>query len=101
MALGNDPRLMMTEWISDFHRRRIGRFFAHAGDDHSEKKGEARGDERDDRCLDLEQGQIAKDERVPDGRRVEVAHVGRSSEASRKVHFYVAFKVKDDWDDRN
>lgn len=96
MDLGDDPRL-----ISDLYRRRIGGFFAHAGDDHSEKKGEARGDEGDDRCLDLEQGQIAKDEGIPDGRRVEVAHVGGRSEASRKVHFYVAFKVKYDWHDRN
>ena len=54
----------------------IGRFFAHPGDDHSEKEGEARGDEGDDRCLHLEQGKIPKDERVPDGRRVEVAQVG-------------------------
>jgi len=91
----------MTEWISGLYRRRIGRFFADPGDDHSEKEGEARGDEGDDRCLDLEQGQIAKDEDVPDGRRVEIAQVGCGSETSRKIHFYVAFKVKDDWDDRN
>jgi hypothetical protein len=101
MVLANDPRLIMTEWISDFYRRRIGRFFAHPGDDHSEKEGEAGGDEGDNRCLDLEQGQIAKDEDVPDGWRVEVAHVGCGSETSRKIHFYVAFKVKDDGDDRN
>jgi hypothetical protein len=101
MALANDPRLKMTEWISDFYRRRIGRFFAHPGDDHSEKEGEARGDEGDDRCLDLEQGQIAKDEGVPDGRRVQVAQVGGGSETSRKIHFYVAFEIKDDWDNCN
>jgi hypothetical protein len=101
MALANDPRLIMTEQISDFYRRRIGRFLAHPGDDHSEKEGEASGDEGDDRCLDLEQRQIAKDEVVPDGRRVEVAQVGCGSETSRKIHFYVAFQVKNNWDDRN
>lgn len=101
MALANDPRLMITEWISDFYRRRIRRFFAHPGDDHSEKEGEARGDEGDERCLDLEQGQIAKDDGVPDGRRVEVAQVGCGPEAGRKSHFYVTFEIEDDWDDRN
>lgn len=101
MALANDPRLIITKWVSAFYRRRIGGFFAHPGDDYSEKEGETRGDEGDDGCLDLEQGQIAKDEDVPDGWRVEVAHVRCGSETSGKVHFYVAFKVEDDWDDRN
>jgi len=91
----------MTEWISDFYRRGIGRFFAHPRDDQSEKEGEACGDEGDDRCLDLEQGKIPKDDDVPDGRRIEFAHVRCSSETSRKIHFYVALEVKDDWDDRN
>jgi hypothetical protein len=91
----------MTEWISGFYRRRIGRVLADARDDHSEKEGEARGDEGDDGSLDLEQGQIAKDEVIPDGRRVEIAHVGSSSETSGEVHFYVAFKVKDNRGDRN
>ena len=74
---------------------------AHPRDDQSEKEGEARGDERDDHSLDLEQGKIANDECVPDGRDVEVAHVGGCSETGGKIHFNVAFKVKDDRDDRD
>ena len=93
--------MIMAEWVSGFYRRRIGGFLAYPGDDHSEKEGEARGDEGNDRCLDLEQGKIAKDEDVPGGWSVKVAHVRCGSETSRKVHFYVAFKVKDDWDDRD
>jgi hypothetical protein len=101
MALACDPLIIMTEWVSGVCRQRIGRFLAYPGDDQSEKEGEACGDEGDDHGLDLEQGKIAKDEGVPDGRDVQVAHVGCGSETSGKIHFNVAFKVKDDRDDRD
>ena len=101
MALACDPQIIMTEWISGVCRRRIGRFIAYPGNNHSEKEAEAGSDEGDDRCLDLEEGKIAKDEGVPDRRDIEVTHVGCGSETCGKIHLYVAFKVKDDWDDRD
>lgn len=72
---------------------------AHTGDDRAEKEGEASGDERDDRSLDLEQGKVAEDEGIPDRRGIEVAHVGCGPETGGEVHFYVALEVEDDGDD--
>jgi hypothetical protein len=101
MALSCDPLIIVTEWVSGVCRQRIGRFLAYARDDQSEKEGEACGDEGDDHGLDLEQGKIANDEGVPDGGDVEVAHVGGGAETGGEIHFNVAFKVKDDRDDRD
>jgi hypothetical protein len=76
-------------------------FLPHTWDDRAEKEGEASGDEGDDRSLDLEQGKVAEDEGIPDRRGIEVAYVGCGRETGGEVHFYVAFQVEDDGDDRD
>jgi hypothetical protein len=91
----------MTDCTVGVYRQGFGGFLAHTRDDRAEKKGEACGDERDNSSLDLKQSKVAEDEGVPDGRDVKVTHVGCSSKTSRKVHLYVAFKVKDDGHDGN
>jgi len=80
---------------------RFGRFFAHPRDDSTEEKRDACSDKRDYGSLDLKQGKVAEDEGVSDGRDVKIAHVGCGSKTSRKIHFYIAFEVKDDGDYSN
>lgn len=76
-------------------------FLAYSGNNCAEKEGEACSNKGDNRSLHLKQCKVAKDEGIPHGWDIKVAQVGCGSETSGKIHFYVAFKIKDDGDDRN
>src|SRR5260221_3790978 len=97
MVSNRDPQ----EQIAGGRRQGFGRLLTHTGDDPAEKEGDASGNKRDDRSLDLEYGKVAEDEGIPDRQDVKVAHIGCGSKTGGEVHFYVAFKVENDGDDRN
>lgn len=60
----------------------------------AKEEGEETGDERDDKSLDLKEGQVAENEGTPSEAKVELANVGGGGESSGEIHFYMTRAVR-------